>query len=57
MSSALARGAVREGELLLAGLLRCGHSGRKLHVHYETKLCFIGHGLMENATAFWSMPA
>ena len=38
MSSALARGAVREGELLLPGLLRCGHCGRKLHVHYSGKL-------------------
>jgi hypothetical protein len=38
MSSALTRGAAREGELLLAGLLRCGHCGRKLHVHYGGKL-------------------
>jgi DNA invertase Pin-like site-specific DNA recombinase len=38
MSSALARGAAREGELLLPGLLRCGHCGRKLHVHYGGKL-------------------
>ena len=28
----LARGSVRRGETLLAGLLRCGHCGRKLHV-------------------------
>src|SRR6195256_937530 len=35
MSSSLARGAAREGELLLPGLLRCGHCGRKLHVHYS----------------------
>ena len=35
MSSAKVRGAVRQGELLLAGLLRCGHCGRKLHVHYS----------------------
>src|SRR5262249_40524074 len=35
MSSALARGAAREGELLLPGLLRCGHCGRKLHTHYS----------------------
>jgi DNA invertase Pin-like site-specific DNA recombinase len=32
--SAVAKGAVRKGEVLLAGLLRCGHCGRKLHVHY-----------------------
>ena len=38
MSSSLARGAAREGELLLPGLLRCGHCGRKLHVHYGGKL-------------------
>jgi DNA invertase Pin-like site-specific DNA recombinase len=38
MSSALARGAARKGELLLPGLLRCGHCGRKLHVHYGGKL-------------------
>ena len=38
MSSALARGAAREGKLLLPGLLRCGHCGRKLHVHYGGKL-------------------
>jgi Recombinase/Recombinase zinc beta ribbon domain len=38
MSSALTRGAVREGELLLPGLLRCGHCGRKLHVRYGGKL-------------------
>ena len=38
MSSAVARGVAREGELLLAGLLRCGHCGRKLHVHYGGKL-------------------
>ncbi len=38
MSNALARGAAREGGLLLPGLLRCGHCGRKLHVHYSGKL-------------------
>src|SRR5450631_2093056 len=38
MSSALARGAARKGELLLPGLLRCGHCGRKLHVHYSAKI-------------------
>ena len=38
MSSALARGAARKGELLLPGLLRCGHWGRKLHVHYSGKI-------------------
>ena len=38
MSSATVRGAVRRGELLLPGLLRCGHCGRKLHVSYSGKL-------------------
>src|SRR6266446_9442225 len=38
MSSATVRGAVRRGDLLLPGLLRCGHCGRKLHVHYSGKL-------------------
>ena len=28
------RGSVRHGEALLAGLFRCGHCGRKLHVGY-----------------------
>jgi excisionase family DNA binding protein len=31
----MVRGAVRRGETLLAGLLRCGHCGRKLHVGYS----------------------
>jgi DNA invertase Pin-like site-specific DNA recombinase len=33
----LVKGAVRRGELLLTGLLRCGHCGRKLHVSYGGK--------------------
>src|SRR5437660_8815012 len=36
--SATIKGAVRRGELLLPGLLRCGHCGRKLHVSYSGKL-------------------
>jgi hypothetical protein len=31
------RGAVREGPALLAGLVRCGHCGRKLRVSYDKK--------------------
>src|SRR3954465_7893307 len=31
----MARGAVRRGESLLAGLMRCGHCGRRLHVSYS----------------------
>jgi excisionase family DNA binding protein len=32
--SFMSRGSVRRGSALLAGLLRCGHCGRKLHVAY-----------------------
>ena len=35
MRGGMARGAVRRGEALLAGLLRCAHCGRKLHVAYS----------------------
>jgi excisionase family DNA binding protein len=35
MKGAMARGAVRRGQSLLAGLLRCGHCGRRLHVTYS----------------------
>jgi DNA invertase Pin-like site-specific DNA recombinase len=31
------RGAIRKGPTLLAGLLRCGHCGRKLRVSYGTR--------------------
>lgn len=31
----MSRGALRRGEALLAGLLRCSHCGRKLHVAYS----------------------
>jgi len=50
----LVRGSVRRGEVLLAGLLRCGHCGRKLHVayggtvgeagRYHCKGSFVNHG-------------
>lgn len=33
--SFMSRGSVRRGEALLAGLLRCGHCGRNLHVAYS----------------------
>ena len=35
MRGGMARGALRRGEALLAGLLRCAHCGRKLHVAYS----------------------
>ncbi len=31
----MARGSVRRGDASLAGLLRCGHCGRCLHVSYS----------------------
>ena len=31
----MTRGSVRRGDALLAGLLRCGHCGRRLHVAYS----------------------
>ena len=34
---AAVRGPIRKGEALLAGLLRCGHCGRNLHVTYPGK--------------------
>ena len=34
MKGVLVRGPAREGRSLLAGLIRCGHCGRKVHVHY-----------------------
>ncbi len=36
--SEVVKGAVRRGDVLLAGLFRCGHCGRKLHVHYSSKI-------------------
>ena len=35
MKGAMVRGAARQGTSLLAGLLRCGRCGRKLHVAYS----------------------
>ena len=35
MNGVMARGAARNGEALLAGLLRCGHCGRRLKVQYS----------------------
>ncbi len=34
------RGSVRRGDALLAGLMRCGHCGRRLHVSYSGKAGF-----------------
>jgi hypothetical protein len=38
MRSSKVKGAGRQGDLLLPGLLRCGHCGRKLHAHYSGKI-------------------
>src|SRR5262245_60453586 len=35
MKGLMVRGAVRRGPSLLAGVLRCGHCGRRLHVSYS----------------------
>jgi DNA invertase Pin-like site-specific DNA recombinase len=35
MRGGMARGSLRRGEALLAGMLRCAHCGRKLHVAYS----------------------
>ena len=35
MKGAMVRGSVKRGVGLLAGLLRCGHCGRKMHVTYS----------------------
>src|SRR3990172_2973907 len=37
MKGRMVRGAPRPGGALLAGLIRCGRCGRKLHVHYSGK--------------------
>jgi hypothetical protein len=57
----MARGSVRRGDALLAGLLRCGHCGRRLHVSYSGTAGFcvryhcrgahLNHG-MERCIAF-----
>lgn len=65
MRGEMARGALRKGEALLAGLLRCGHCGRKLHVAYCGKdgntsryVCrgaSINHGAAGSCIAFGSI--
>ena len=58
------RGSVRHGEALLAGLFRCGHCGRKLHVayigargdvaRYHCRGAFLNHGT-ERCISFGAM--
>ncbi len=41
--------AIRAGQGLLVGLLRCGHCGRKLHVRYWGGRCMM-HAMVPEAT-------
>jgi hypothetical protein len=60
---AAVKGAVRRGELLLAGLLRCSHCGRKLYVgyggaagRYHCQGAVVNHGT-ERCISFGSLRA
>ena len=65
MRGGMARGALRRGEALLAGLLRCAHCGRKLHVaysgsdgdtaRYHCKGAAINHGSPQGCISFGSL--
>ncbi len=65
MRGAMARGALRRGQALLAGLLRCAHCGRKLHVayggsqgtvaRYHCKGAAINHGSPQGCISFGSL--
>jgi excisionase family DNA binding protein len=65
MRGSMARGALRRGEALLAGLLRCAHCGRKLHVaysgangdtaRYHCKGAAINHGSSQACISFGSL--
>ena len=65
MRGGMARGAPRRGEALLAGLLRCAHCGRKLHVaysgadgdtaRYHCKGAAINHGTPRGCISFGSL--
>lgn len=65
MKGEMVRGALRRGEALLTGLLRCGHCGRKLHVgyggssggvgRYHCKGAAINHGVPGKCISFGAM--
>jgi len=65
MKGEMVRGALRRGEALLAGLLRCGHCGRKLHVvytgsdgntsRYHCRGANINHGAAGKCISFGSL--
>jgi DNA invertase Pin-like site-specific DNA recombinase len=62
MRGAMAKGAVRRGQSLLAGLLRCGHCGRRLHVmspgrrgaisRYQCVGAKLNHGALRGCLGF-----
>ena len=65
MRGGRARGAARRGEALLAGLLRCAHCARKLHVaysgsdgdtaRYHCKGATINHGVAHGCISFGAL--
>ncbi|MGF6482950.1 recombinase family protein [Paraburkholderia sp. JPY419] len=65
MRGGMAKGALRRGEALLAGLLRCAHCGRKLHVgytgrrgntaRYHCRGAFINHGTPQRCISFGAL--
>jgi excisionase family DNA binding protein len=65
MRGGMARGALRRGQALLAGLLRCAHCGRKLHVaysgaygdaaRYHCRGAAINHGVAHGCISFGSL--
>jgi len=65
MRGGMVRGALRRGEALLPGLLRCGHCGRKLHVaysgrdgntsRYHCRGAAINHGSAQACISFGSL--
>jgi len=61
MKGAMVRGSIRQGNGLLAGLLRCGHCGRKLKIEYSNRQCsaryscsgaMVNHALPQRCIAF-----
>lgn len=65
MRGSMVRGSLRRGEALLAGLLRCGHCARKLHIaysgsdgntaRYHCKGAAINHGSLQRCISFGSL--
>jgi DNA invertase Pin-like site-specific DNA recombinase len=65
MRGNMVRGSLRRGEALLAGLLRCGHCARKLHIaysgsdgnvaRYHCKGAAINHGSVERCISFGAL--